>query len=129
MNPRCKFFDTREIFFYYNLNFNRIEVSNNENYPALPFICSYKKHLKTKPYNEYPQHNLYYILADDGKDLNDEQREVIRTYKLNYSSDPTHVPLMINKQNILDIIKVFQDNLSQYQIMHIIAADLNQKTV
>ena len=69
------------------------------------------------------------MLADDGKDLNEEQQKAIRTYKANYSSDPTHVPLTITEQNVLDLIEIFQNNLSQYQIMHIIAADLNQKTV
>ena len=48
MNPKYKFYNTQELYFYFNLNYNRIEVSNNENYPALPFICSDKKSYKYK---------------------------------------------------------------------------------
>lgn len=129
MNPRCKFYETKKLYFYYNLNYNRIEVSNDENYPALPFICSDKKSYKYKPHHNFPQHNLYYMLADDGEDLNSEQRKAIRTYKANFSSDPTYVPLTISEQNVLELIEIFQNSLSQYQLMHIIAADLNGKII
>lgn len=129
MDPRYRFYETKKLYFYYNLNYSRIEVSNNDNYPALPFICSDKKSYKYKPYHNFPQHNLYYMLADDGNDLNEEQQKAIRAYKATYSSYPTYVPLTISEQNVLDLIEIFQNSLSQYQLMHIMAANLNQKTL
>lgn len=129
MNTKHNFLYTQDVYFYYDINHNRIIASNDKNYPALPFVCSENKYQKAQPYHELPQHNLYYILADDGKDLNSAQRNAIKKFKAHYSTNPKHVPLLVSQENILFLIEVFQNNLSQNQVMHIISADLNEKTI